>query len=74
MKVYKTEKPKSKVTFSLKTQWIHIEWEWKSYLGMTSDGRLGTGPAKKTEPDFEERSVTFKIHLFANLRVGSAYW
>lgn len=41
---------------------------------MTSDGRLGTGPAKKTEPDFEERSVTFKIHLFANLRVGSAYW
>ena len=37
-------------------------------------GGLGQVHLKNTEPDFAERSVTFEIHLFADVRVGSAYW
>ena len=62
------------IEWCCKAQRIHTEWEWTSYLGMTSDGRLGTGPAKKHRTRFWRKIVTFKIHLFADVRMGSAYW
>ena len=37
-------------------------------------GGLGQVQLKNTEPDFEERSMTFKIHLFADVRMGSTCW